>query len=231
MTLSTPHGPIEILTPDEALLKSLTAILPFSLMPLQEPVNGAQFGIVMAKGAKEVMCLKQQPLERSRQEAEMMFQMNHFIIMEAYTRFRENHFLGGYLASPYLRQRDNGLWESGIGHFIFPSPYGPEVEVDAKLTTYDRHFGKGATAMLFRFIADMRECYKDKPFKEPPTIGLDLRPRSHLTFLAMYFMLLGSQIICLRANLREEDPAWGVLAKAGIIEVLHLPCVPLEIRD
>ncbi len=229
MTLSTPNGPIEVLTPDEALLKSLNAILPYGLMPLKEPFNGAHFGMVMAKGGKEVMCLKQQPLERPKQEAEMMFQMNHIIIIEAYTRFREHHFFGGYLASPYLRQRENGLWESGIGHFIFPSPDGSDA--DAKLTTYDTHFGKGATNMLTRFIFDMRECYKDKPFKEPPTIGLDLRPRSHLTFLSMYFMLLGSQVLCLRANLREEDPAWAVLAKAGIREVLHLPCVPLEIQE
>lgn len=229
--ITTPHGHIEILTPDEAILKSLNVVLPFGLMPLQQPVNGAHFGIVMAKGAKEVICLKQQSVERPEQEAEMMFQLNHYIIMEAYTRFREHQFSGGYLASPYLRQRDNGLWECGIGHFIFPSPDGPEADADAKLSTYDTHFGKGATTMLTRFIFDMRECYKDKPFKEPPTIGLDLRPRSHLTFLAMNFMSLGSQVLCLRANLREEDPAWGILAKAGILDVVHMPCLPLEIRE
>ncbi len=230
MRINTPNGPIEIITTTPEILSTLQSLTPFGIDHLKEPFNGAQYGLVMAKGGKEVMCLKQQPLERPKQEAEMMFQMNHLIIMEAYTRFREHHFSGGYLASPYLRQRDNGLWESGIGHFIFPSSDGSEADAEAKHGAYDHHFGKGATTMLTRFIFDMRECYKDKPFKEPPTIGLDLRPRSHLTFLAMYFMLLGSQILCLRANLREEDPAWAILAKAGIKEVVHLPCVPLEVR-
>jgi hypothetical protein len=231
MTINTPNGPIEIITAPPEILSTLQSLTPFGIEHLKEPFNGAHYGLVMAKGGKEVMCLKQQSIERPKQDAEMQFQLTHYMIVEAYTRHRAHHFSGAYLASPYLRQRDNGLWESGIGHFIFPSPDGPEVEADAKLSTYDTHFGKGATTMLTRFIFDMRECYKDKPFKEPPTIGLDLRPRSHLTFLAMYFMLLGSQVICLRANLREEDPAWGVLAKAGIREVLHLPCVPLDIRD
>lgn len=231
MTINTPNGPIEILPTPPEILSTLQSLTPFGIDYLKVPFNGAHYGIVMAKGEKEVMCLKQQSLERPKQEAEMMFQLNHYIIMEAYTRFREHQFSGAYLASPYLRQRDNGLWESGIGHFIFPSLDGPEVDADAKLSTYDNHFGKGATTMLTRFLFDMRECYKDKPFKEPPTIGLDLRPRSHLTFLAMNFILLGSQVLCLRAKLREEDPAWGILAKAGIRQVVHMPCVPIEIGD
>lgn len=231
MILETPKGQIQIDPPSFEIVASLQSILPFGLMPLKQPVNGAHYGFVMAKGGQEVMCLKQQSLERSREDAETLFQLHHFIIMEAYTLFRAHLFSGAYLASPYLRQRDNGLWESGIGHFIFPSKDGPEASAASNFSTYDRHFGKGATAMLTNFITDMRECYKEKPFKEAPTIGLDLRPRSHLSHLAMYFMLLGSKVLCLRANLREEDPAWGILAKAGIQEVVHLPCVPLEIRE
>lgn len=231
MTINTPNGPIEIITTTPEILSTLQSLTPFGIDHLKEPFNGAHYGFVMAKGGQEVMCLKQQSVERSREEAETLFQLHHYIIMEAYTLFRAHDYSGAYLASPYLRQRDNGLWESGIGHFIFPSKDGPEVSAASNFSTYDRHFGKGATAMLTNFITDMRECYKDKPYKETPTIGLDLRPRSHLTFLAMYFMLLGSQVLCLRANLREEDPAWAVLAKAGIREVVHMHCVPLEIRE
>lgn len=229
MTIDTPHGPILITLPSSQVLSTLQSLTPFGIEQLKEPVNGARYGFVMAKTGKEVMCLKQQSIERPKQDAEMQFQLNHYMIMEAYTRFRVHQYAGGYMASPYLRQRDNGLWEPGIGHFIFPSKDGSEAHADSKLTTYDPEFGMGATVMLTRFILDMREGYKDKPFKEPPTIGLDFRPRSHLSYLAMNFMILGSQITCLRAHLREEDPVWGVVAKAGIQEVIHLPVVPVEI--
>ena len=77
MTINTPNGPIEIITTTPEILSTLQSLTPFGIDHLQEPFNGAQYGLVMAKGGKEVMCLKQQPLERPKQEAEMMFQMNH----------------------------------------------------------------------------------------------------------------------------------------------------------
>lgn len=76
-----------------------------------------------------------------------------------------------------------------------------------------------------------RSAYNERQIPEPRIIGLDLRPRSHLNSLAMHFMVLGTRVLCLRAHLREQDPAWGVLAKAGFKNVVHVPSVPLTIRE
>ena len=85
--------------------------------------------------------------------------------------------------------------------------------------------------MLEGFILALRSAYHEAKIAEPRIIGLDLRPRIHVTSIAMHFMVLGSQILCLRAQLREQDPGWGILAMAGKKSVIHIPSVPVTIRE
>jgi len=85
--------------------------------------------------------------------------------------------------------------------------------------------------MLEGFILALRSAYQEAKIAEPRIIGLDLRPRSHLTSIAMHFMVFGSQILCLRAQLREQDPGWGILVKAGKKSVIHIPSVLVTIRE
>lgn len=229
--IETPNGPIEITDPEPSLLKTLRNVLPFGIAQFIEPQQDANYGFVMCCGDQEVWCLKQQPLEQEEKAAQSWLNINHMIVMEAYTRYLSHGFSGGYLASPYLRQRDNGLWESGIAHFIFPAPDQGEPEASSPSTAYDSQFGSGATRMLTDFILALQSAYNAIQVPEPRIIGLDIRPRSHLSSLAMHFMVLGSQVICLRAHLREQDPVWAILAKAGIKSVVHMPSVPLAIRE
>ncbi len=231
MIIETPNGSIEVSAPEATTTQELRNLLPFGITQFNEPLQGSTYGFVMCCGEQEVWCLKQQPLEQEQKAAEQWLNINHVIIMEAYTRYLTHGFSGGYLASPYIRQRDNGLWESGIAHFIFPASNGIESEKNSPSTAYDSRFGPGATKMLTDFILALRSAYNDMQIPEPRIIGLDIRPRSHLTSLAMHFMLLGSRVLCLRAHLRELDPAWGILAKAGIKSVVHVPSVPLTIRE
>lgn len=229
--IQTPNGSIEATAPEEATMVELRRLLPYGITQFSEPQQNATYGFVMCCGDQEVWCLKQQPLEQEKKVAEQWLNINHVIILEAYTRYLTHGYSGGYLASPYMRQRDNGLWESGIAHFIFPAKNQIESEQSSPSTAYDSRFGPGATKMLTDFILALRNAYNERQIPEPRIIGLDLRPRSHLNSLAMHFMVLGSRILCLRAHLREQDPAWDVLAKAGFKSVVHVPSVPLTIRE
>lgn len=230
--ISTQNGSIDVYEPATVALKWLQYLLPFGIIPFGEKVNGANFGFVMDCGEKEVQCLKQQPLAVEHSEAVELFNLQHLMIVDSYCRYVKMGFKGAYLASPYLKQRDNGLWEAGVSHFIFPVNKSTNLLGKLFPKAYDKQFGIGATSMFVCFI----KCYK-KAFTEtnqtiPQYFGIDIRSRSHLQSLAMNFMVLNSEIFCLRANLREdEDMAWAILASAGIKKVYHFPAVPLAIPE
>jgi hypothetical protein len=230
--IQTLKGAIEIYKPDAALLKRLQNLLKYGVLPFKQTFNGADFGIVMCCGKQEVYCLKQQPVEVERDHAEQLFQLQHIMIMEAYCKYIKLGFSGAYLASPYIRQRVNGLWEAGISHFIFPNDN--EIKSSRKffIKAYDSRFGNGATNMFIGFGECFNEAFGEAKLSKPQYLGIDIRPRSHLQNLAMNFMVLDSQILCLQANLREyEDVGWAILASYGINKIFHLPSLPMTIQE
>jgi hypothetical protein len=230
MIIDTRKGSIEILDPKVEMLRKISGLMPFGVAQFEEPQNGAKYGLVMQCGEKEVYCLKQQPVELERKNAEQMLQIQYLMIVEAYCTFIQHEFSGMYLACPYLRQRDNKLWEAGIANFIFPSNRGKETETEEE-GVFDDQFGRGATTMLANFIPDLRASFQKANITMPSYFGLDVRTNSHLQFVAMNFMVLGSDIFCVRTNLREEEPAWSILASNGIKNVYHLPSAPLTIPE
>ncbi|HCM21058.1 MAG TPA: hypothetical protein DIC46_09870, partial [Porphyromonadaceae bacterium] len=158
-------------------------------------------------------------------------QVQHLMIMEAYLQYLKIGFKGAYLASPYLKQKGNGLWESGVAHFIFPSEQEPGYSNASFSKAYDKKFGDGATNMFLAFMESYKQAFIEAKMRMPHYLGFDVRTRSDIQNLAMYFMAFGSDILCLRANLREKDVAWQILAKSGINKVYHLPAVPMTINE
>ena len=228
--IQTLKGSIDIQKPDTAFLKRLQNLLPFGVMPFNQPFNGADYGMVMHCGEQEVYCLKLQPLEVERKQAELLFQFQHSMIMDAYLSYIKIGFSGAYLASPYLNQRDNGLWEAGVAHFIFPSENEMKYSEKSFGKTYDNWFGQGATNMFLGFMDCFKQAFAEASLTIPKYLGIDIRPRSALKSLAMYFMVVGSDVLCLRANLREqEDAAWTILADRGIDRVYHFLVIPMTI--
>ncbi len=230
--IRTSKGSIDVYEPEILVLRQIQNLLTYGVMPFDETVNGADFGIVMDCGGKEVYCLKLQPVEVERSQAEDILELQHLMIVEAYSRYIKMGFRGAYLAAPYIRQRDNGLWEAGVSHFIFP--HKKDTNFLGKLFTkgYDKQFGNGATNMFNGFIKCYKKAFNEANLTMPQYFGVDIRTRSHLQSLAMNFMVMDSRFFCLRANLREEeDIAWAILASGGINNVYHLPSIPLAIPE
>jgi hypothetical protein len=230
--IQTNKGTVELFEPSNEIIRRLNELTPYGITRLNQVIDGANYGIVMKKGEQEVFCLKQQPLEIERKDAELQFQLHHFMIVEAYCQYLKSGFSGAYLSAPYLRQRNNGLWESGVSHFIFPSKTNKTPLEKPSRTAYDNDFGNGATEMLFSFVECFKKSFSKSKITMPSYFGLDVRTRSHLQGLALNFMVLDSQIICLRPNLREkEDVAWTIFASQGIQKICYLPSVPLTISN
>jgi hypothetical protein len=232
-SIPTARGAIKIEHPSSVLLRNLRSLLPFGACQLAPPEGGdGKFGIVMQCDEMEVFCIKQESVECSREDANRWMEIQHWICVEALSQFRAEGFSGAYLPAPYLRQRDSGLWETGISHFIFPSPTGIEAQEFPFDSAFDDGFGHGATIMLKRFLAHFKDAFLGSKLTSPQYFSLNVRPRLHLQSLAMYFLSVGPHLICLRENLREEeDPAWTILAGAGVETVYHMPCVPMAIKS
>ena len=231
MNIETPKGSVQILEPSVEMQRSIRDLMPFGAIQFSEPQNGARYGLVMQCEEQEVLCIKQQPVELDQQGAEKWMQIQHWMIAEAYCRYIKHGFSGAYLAAAYLRQRDNGLWEPGVAHFIFPSPTGMESQEFPFEGAFDNQFGHGATTMFSHFAKDFMAAFRESPIEPLNYFGLDVRPRMHLQSLGMYFMVLGQQILCLRPNLREkDDAAWSIFAANGVCTIYHMPALPMTIN-
>lgn len=229
--IKTPRGLIEISKVSEEKLKRIQSLLTYGVLPLSETFRGANYGIVMKCGEQEVLCLKQQPKEMEKSRAYNLLGSHSLMIVDAYCGYIKRGFKGAYLASPYLRQRSNGLWESGISHFIFPDKEDTAFSKEASSLYYDSVWGNGATNMFFAFYECFKHSFKSINIPMPIYFGFDIRPHSHLQSLAMNFMVVDDEVFCLRENLVENDTAWLLLADVGIKKVYHLPSIPHEIDE
>ena len=219
--LKTKEGDIIIKDINDSLLKELQSRLPFGFSPLGCEYKGAKYGFVFQCGENELYCVKQQPVEYEHKSAVTLASYHFCMILESYCQIKDFGYDMIYYASPYLKEKAEGKYESGIAHFIFPGSTGPQLDHFA----YDGAMGKGATALLMSFL----DIFKSKESLKIPYIGLDLRTRSQLGGLISGFMLYKDTIIYLGTQLSAENPCFSYLAKLGIKEVVYAPSVPMTI--
>ncbi|MBR1433718.1 MAG: hypothetical protein IJ584_01250 [Bacteroidales bacterium] len=223
--IHTEYGDVEIKDLSHDMLKELQKRLPYGFWPFNEEFQGARYGFVVRCGADEIPLLKQQPVECDKERAMLLINVHFVGILSAYCKMAKDGIDGIYYATPYLKDKGEAGWESGVAHFIFPGEQTP-VPDSPVLTSYDGAVGKGGTALLVRFMEHFKEIFDDK-FRID-YIGIDVRTRSQIGNLVSGFMLMGKNIIY-HGTLHGDDPRFGVLAKNGVTSIVHAPSCPMTI--
>ena len=223
--LKTENGDIAITSLSEKLLKILQTKMTYGFMPFKKDFNGAKYGFVVKCDGKEIPCIKQQPIDYNQETALKLISLHNYLILETYCRLSRQNLDMVYYAVPYLKQKGDDSYESGVAHFIFPGDI--DCQGDSSLAFDD--LGEGATFLLKAF---MNEFNNIKGEKYPiPYIGLDVRTRSQLGSILSGFMLCKDTIIYHGAKVQEEDPRFGILVRNGIKSVVHAPSLPMEITN
>lgn len=230
-TIQTPRGEVKLLPPTGELLRAIRSFLPFGAYRCAPMECGAEFGLVMQCGERELFAVKQQPVDCDDQQSNIAFQANNFLIAHSLATYLTHGFSGLFMPCAYLRTKGADRFEAGIAYFAYPSPLGREVQEYPNESSYDEQFGHGFFTMMTSFIRALEESSRDTGIALFEPIGLDVRSRSHLGALGFGFMLVGPHIVCLKTRVSEQDPVWTALRGTGISEVFHIPSVPAGIAE
>lgn len=230
-SVSTPQGEVALIPPPIELLRVVRDYLPFGATRYVPPQQGADFGLVMQCGEREMFAVKQQPVDCDEQNGHLTYQVNCILIAHSLIGYLANGFSGMLMPCPYIRKKEAGAVESGIAYFGVPAPEGIERQDRPYDASFDGQFGHGFTTMMIAFIKSLQESARVTQIDLFDCIGLDVRPRSHLNTLGFGFMVIGRNILCLKTNISEKDPIWTLLRASGVTEVYHLPSIPAGISE
>ena len=116
-TISTPQGEVVLNDPPVELLRAIRSFLPFGAIRYLPPQEGADFGIVMQCGDREVFGVKQQPVDCDEKQAQITFEANSILIAHSLAAYLKHGFSGLFMPCAYMRTKEGGRFESGIAYF------------------------------------------------------------------------------------------------------------------
>ena len=229
--VNTPEGEVRLLPPPVELLRAIRSFMPFGAVRFATPQEGADFGLVMQCGEQELFAVKQQPMDCDEQQSRVSYQANAILITHSLTDYLAHGFGGLFMPCTYIRAKESRHFESGIAYFGYPSARGRECLEYPYENSFDGQFSHGFTTMMTSFIRALQQSSRTTGITLSRPVGLDVRYRLELGSLGIGFMLVGSQIACLKTVVSEHDPVWTVLRAAGISEVFHVPSIPTAIDE
>lgn len=228
--ITTPKGDVHLVPVESELFQEIRDLMPYGVVGLKSENNPLEYGLVMQCDDVEVMGIKLQPPDCSRDQVNAAMEVNIILTSIAIPHYLKHSYDGLLIPFPYLRDKGD-RFEVGISVFVFPKPDGKETKEDISSYTgvYDRQFGQGATAMLVSFVNSLKAASKESNITLYPVIGMEPRPRMQLGSLSFGFMVVGNKVIATKRTISEKDFTWTVLRDAGITEITHLPSQPAGI--
>ena len=173
--VNTKSGQIEIIEPTHSTIKEIQSILPFGFYPFEESFNGYRFGFVVICDSEELNCIKQQPVEVEEKVAHRLIHFHQLITLDTYIQIKDKIGDSLYYATPYLKNKGDLGYESGLAHFLYPRNISHEIANGA----YESFLGEGATDLFMTFVKAFQEINKASGLNLQ-YVGLDIRTRAQL---------------------------------------------------
>ncbi|MDK9719435.1 MAG: hypothetical protein OEL57_16255 [Trichlorobacter sp.] len=228
-TIPTPKGNIHLAPIDRELFQQIRELMPYGIVGLKSADKPLEYGLVMQCDDTEVMGIKLQPPDCSREQVNAAMETNIILSCIAILYYLQNSYEGLLIPFPYLRDKGNHF-EAGISVFVFPKPGGKETLEDIEHAgAYDNQFGQGATAMLVAFVRALQKASKESNIPLYPVIGMEPRFRMQLGSLSFGYMVMGAKVIAIKTTITEKDFTWTILRDAGISDIAHMPSQPATI--
>jgi len=230
-TIPTPKGDVRLIPINRELFQQIRELMPYGVVGLKADNKPLEYGLVMQCDDTEVMGVKLQPPNCSREQAAAAMDANILLCSIAIPHYLENSYDGLLIPFPYLRDKGD-RFEVGISVFVFPRSGGKETREDLEHAgAYDNQFGQGATAMLVAFVRALQKASKESNITLYPVIGMEPRPRTQLGSISFGYMVMGTQVIAIKTTITEKDATWAILRDAGITEITHMPSQPAALSN
>jgi hypothetical protein len=229
--VKTAEGNVKLVSPPAELLRAIRAFLPFGLLGFDEPQRGANYGLVVQCGERELRGVKAPVLPQDIQNGMITHMASRMFVANSLAGYLRNGFSGLLMPCPYVLDMKNGQIEPGTAYFGVPSSRGRESQEFPADENFDLEFGDGFFEMTMHFVraesASSNDLHITMPWPLPPVIC----PQSQLGAIDFSFMLVGPRIVYLKAEVQRQDIGWLLLRKKGIKQVYHVPAVPVKIDE
>ena len=129
----------------------------------------------------------------------------------------------------YYKQKAPDVVETGIAFFVGPDATSKSATGNNADVLYDDRLGAGATPMLLDMASAIAKAGKACDLPLQTVIGVDLRPRLAMGGLAMHFLVEGPQVLVVKDPLREDEPVWEYVVRAGFSTLPYVPMQPAAV--
>jgi hypothetical protein len=221
-TIHTLQGPITVRQPTPGILRAIRSLLPYGAFRFPHPYRGADYGIVMKCGERELQAVVQLAPDSGEQDCLANMEADSTLIAHALPRYLAHGFTGIMMPAPFMRPMGRGRYESGIAYFAFPSPSGIESREQGRQESFDPRFGHGFTTMMTAFTGALHGSSRETEIGMSQVIGVEERAWSRLGMVDCAFLVVGSRVVWLKSELPAEDPLWMTLRAAGVTEMFHM---------
>jgi hypothetical protein len=232
-TIVTPSGSVKLMDAPVEVLRLVRGFLPFGAARFATPQHGADYGLVMQCGTREVYAIKQQHPDFEGRDGQLLVGAWFVLIGSSLASFARRGFGGMLMPCAYRKEKGGGREEVGIAYFGRASHSGPEAQNADEPEIFVEQFGQGFFGMIKQFIQSLVESSARTgiPILQDVIIGMDVRKRSELGNLKFGFLVVGTHIVYIRPEIVESEMIWDMVAKSGATEVYHMPSIPVEISE
>jgi hypothetical protein len=164
-----------------------------------------------------------------REPAEKMLSALRLMLPRALKLYSEFDFNGVFLPCAYLSE-SSSVSQAGYMMYVWSGGRPNRTTKSKPIDGFEKQFGPGSTDMIPTFWGAHIDTWKSFGLGECAAADFDFACRSHCELMALDFLVVDSQIVCLKNSIDEDDPVLVEAARAGIERVYWMPSYTTTLR-